>query len=89
MSDKERLRGGCEAEIQGQGEELVISRHNKELFRLKAPSHAGFYTFAEHYAHGVCPIVSFDPEHAINDWMDWYYRVDIDGQSMERLSPWK
>ncbi len=84
-----KLAKGIEAFITDDGSELVVHGGGSELFRLQAPEHAGFYTFERHVVHGMCPIVSFDLGHQINGWMDWYYQVDINRQSMTRLNPWK
>lgn len=85
---KATLAGGIEFQISGAGSELVVTQ-GAEVFRLKAPPHARFYTFAEHYAAGICPIVSFEPGHQINGWQDWHYRVNMKTKSMERVDPWK
>ena len=59
------------------------------LFTVEAPMNSGFYTFAEHAIEGECPVVSFDPSHKINDWCDWYYKVDTKNKTIERLNPWR
>lgn len=84
-----KLAKGIEVFITDDGSELVVHSGGAELFRLQAPDHASFSAFERHVSHGMCPIVSFDPGHQINGWMDWYYHVDIDRQSMTRLNPWK
>ena len=84
------LAGGHIAEIENEGQSLVIIEvDGSTLFTLAPPGNAAFYQFARHAVHGECPVVSFEPGHAINGWMDWYYRVDVSGQSIERLNPWR
>ncbi|MGK4006527.1 hypothetical protein WMF31_28160 [Sorangium sp. So ce1036] len=85
-----KLEGGHIGRIVGDGSRLeIVDSGGAILFTLSAPAHAVFYLFAVHAVHGECPVVSFDPDHAINGWMDWYYRVDIESRSMERLNPWR
>ena len=84
------LADGRFAEIDTEGQSLnVFEPDGSKLFMVAPPEHAGFYQFARHAVHGECPIVSFEPGHAINGWTDWYYRVDVSGQFVERLNPWR
>jgi hypothetical protein len=78
-------------EIIDDGKTLQIfdSAGKKLLFELYAPENAGFYSYAKHSIHGECPIVSFNPGNEVNGWMDWYYRVDPNSQTMEQLNPWR
>jgi hypothetical protein len=84
------LSSGLHAAIGQAGASLAISdEKDVTIAVLPAPAHAGFYQFAQHAVHGVCPIVSFEPAHAVNGWSDWYYLVSQDGKSIERLNPWR
>jgi hypothetical protein len=67
----------------------VLDGSGATIATLPPPEHAGFYQFAKHAIHGVCPIVSFELGHAVNGWPDWYYLVSPDGKSIEQLNPWR
>lgn len=85
-----KLESGHIIRILGDGSRLeIVDSEGTVLFTLSAPAHAVFYLFAVHATHGACPVVSFEPNHAIDGWMDWYYRVDIERRSLERLNPWR
>jgi hypothetical protein len=84
------LNSGFRATINHGGQSLtVISSGGNEAFVLKAPPKGGFYQFVEHAQHGQCPVVSFEPGYGINGWLDWYYRICTDTQSLEQLNPWR
>lgn len=84
------LEGDFRAVIGEEGRVLsVFGSSGSALFTLSPPPHAGFYQFAHHAIHGECPKVSFDPGHGINGWTDWYYLVNVESRSMERLNPWR
>ena len=84
------LSSGLRAAITPDGAVLsIFDASGSSIADLHAPSHAGFYQFASHVTHGMCPIVSFEPGHTINGWSDWYYLVSTDGKSIEQLNPWR
>ena len=68
----------------------IYDKSNKTLlFEIKAPDNSVFYTFSSHTTYGECPIISYLPEHSINGWQDWFYRIDINEKTMEQINPWK
>jgi len=84
------LSSGLRASIGLAGASLAISDYNGTTIAVHAaPEHAGFYQFAQYAVHGLCPIVSFEPGHAVGGWSDWYYVVSLDGKSIEQLNPWR
>lgn len=84
------LTNGYQAVIAEAGTRLeVFAPDGKMLFAVTPPEHSGFYQFARHAVHGECLIVSFEPKHKINGWMDWYYRIDVEERRIERLNPWR
>lgn len=84
------LATGQVAEIEDDGNVLRVSETNgDELFTVHPPEHSKFYQFIEHVVEGECPVVSFEPGHEVNGWMDWYYKVNITTHQIEKLNPWR
>lgn len=89
MAEQCELQDGVTAVIFNDGNALAIRNAEEELFQLTVPEHGIFYTFAKHERHGMCVVVAFDPPAMSTGWSDWYYRIDIAGQSIERVGPWR
>jgi hypothetical protein len=84
------LKSGHMAEITQEGGLLSIYGTDGNLFfSIAPPDRAGFYQFVQHAIEGQCPIVSFSPGHEINGWSDWYYKVNVEVQVIERVNPWR
>ena len=84
------LKSGHIAEISEDRQRLSVFYPEGGLaFEVGAPENGNFYLFASHISSGECPVVSFDPQFAINGWPDWYFRVDVSNHSIERLNPWR
>lgn len=87
---KATLKSGHVAEIAEDRQRLSVYYLEGGLaFEVSAPEHGDFYLFADHITAGQCPVVSFDPQYSINGWPDWFYRVNVSSQSIERLNPWR
>ena len=84
------LKCGYKAEISRDGRVLILyGPDDSEIGAIEPPEHGDFYHFAYHAVEGECPIVSFAPEHKINGWPDWYYKIDVHQKTIERLNPWR
>lgn len=84
------LTEGHIAEISVGGLALhILESDRSKLFTVVLPANDAFYQFASHAQYGECPIISYDPGHAVNGWTDSYSRIDVGGQGIERLNSWR
>lgn len=87
---REVLRNGYSAEISADHSQLdVFTPDGHHAFTLAPPEFSMFYTFAEHFKHGSCPVVSFSSSHTHQGWPDWCCKIDVKAQSLALINPWR
>lgn len=87
---RDALSNGYTAEISPAHDQLhVFSPDGQLAFSLAPPEFSMFYTFAEHFKYGNCPVVSFSSSHTHQGWPDWYCRVDVKSRSLQLINPWR
>ncbi|MYM27411.1 hypothetical protein GTP58_03625 [Duganella sp. CY15W] len=85
-----RLNNGYDAEIIADGGRLdLFLPDGHYVFTAKSPEFSTFFAFADYATKGVCPLISFAPEHKQNGWMDWFCEINVRSQSITLLNPWR
>ncbi|MFT5121921.1 MAG: hypothetical protein ACI9QL_005438 [Candidatus Omnitrophota bacterium] len=87
MSKTAKLPTGATAEIPRTGGSIYVEGSGG-AHEIKPPKNAVFYCFHKEPRIGLCVVVTYSPQHKIDNRRDWIFTVNWETGELKRLRPW-